>query len=117
VGHFSRVRLHRNELPPCLSASVAKNPPETKCHTTQSAGPIRIAVPLALREVEGSEQREPRGSFREWLRAHFYSTMKKSRNPYISMKTNDRCHFYSTMKPGVAALQWHRHSSPGSGQL
>jgi hypothetical protein len=30
----------------------------------------------------------------------FYSTMRKSRNPYISMKTKDRCHFYSTMKPG-----------------
>jgi hypothetical protein len=34
------------------------------------------------------------------LATDFYSTMRKSRNPYISMKTNDRCHFYSTMKPG-----------------
>jgi hypothetical protein len=32
----------------------------------------------------------------------FYSTIEKSRNRYISMKTNDRCHFYSTMKPGGA---------------
>src|ERR1700733_15768 len=46
---------------------------------------------------------------------HFYSTIKKSRNRYISLKTNDRCHFYSTMKPG--GRQWHRHSCLWSGDL
>ena len=30
----------------------------------------------------------------------FYSTMKKSRNRYMLMKTKDRCHFYSTMIGG-----------------
>jgi hypothetical protein len=56
--------------------------------------PTKVVVP--------SEQAEPKdeaGSDRSF--AHFYSTMRKSRNPYISMKTNDRCHFYSTMKPWV----------------
>jgi hypothetical protein len=39
----------------------------------------------------------------------FYSTMQKSRNRYMLMKTKDRCHFYSTMIGGYATPERPRH--------
>jgi hypothetical protein len=67
-----------------------------RCPGSPGCAPRRELAPGS--RTLGKPPYSPRPS--QTRSGHFYSTMRKSRNPYISMKTNDRCHFYSTMKPG-----------------
>jgi hypothetical protein len=68
--------------------------PGEKREPTDDA-PTGVVIPSGQPEWEGRL-----ATSHSSLATAFYSTMRKSRNPYISMKKNDRCQFYSTMKPG-----------------
>jgi hypothetical protein len=83
VGHALEVRKAA-----LFGVAPAMRPPRQPAAARQGS---QVDGKSSLGDQSGAPSKVP---------AHFYSTMRTSRNPYISMKTNDRCHFYSTMKPG-----------------
>jgi hypothetical protein len=87
-----RLKLARHEA----------SPPQADAQCRESQPTHRLS-PVGTTEVLKSRQMaRPLGAWPEkGTIRDFYSTIRKSRNPYISMKTNDRCQFYSTMNRGV----------------